>query len=204
MIRIPGIFPISALLTVLLLAGCSGSDPRFDTRTNYLGETSTTTDHLEGRPPYDDVSYWEGDGVPGAPHVIIKLQEQRAYFYKGNTLCGISTISTGREGYNTPLGKFHIIQKDKDHASSRYGDYDDKMGNVLAKDIDRQTTPKPPGAVYDGDKMPYFMRIVGGTGMHEGFLPGYPASHGCIRMPGFMAQAFFRNVEVGTPVEITN
>jgi len=50
--------------------------------------------------------------------------------------------------------------------------------------------------------MPYFMRIVGGTGMHEGFLPGYPASHGCIRMPSFMAEAFFRNVAVGTPVKV--
>jgi lipoprotein-anchoring transpeptidase ErfK/SrfK len=50
--------------------------------------------------------------------------------------------------------------------------------------------------------MPNFMRIVGGTGMHEGYLPGYPASHGCIRMPGFMAAAFFRSVEVGTPVII--
>ena len=46
------------------------------------------------------------------------------------------------------------------------------------------------------------MRIVGGTGMHEGFLPGVPASHGCIRMPGFMAKDFFNSVSVGTPVTI--
>ena len=55
---------------------------------------------------------------------------------------------------------------------------------------------------FDGADMPYFMRIVGGTGMHEGYLPGYPASHGCIRMPGPMAEAFFRSVSVGTPVTI--
>ena len=60
----------------------------------------------------------------------------------------------------------------------------------------------PPGGVFDGARMPYFMRITGGVGMHEGFLPGYPASHGCIRMPGFMAENFFHNVEVGTPVKI--
>jgi len=50
--------------------------------------------------------------------------------------------------------------------------------------------------------MPFFMEIVPAVGMHEGFLPGYAASHGCIRMPGFMAEAFFRNVSVGTPVRV--
>ena len=201
MMRFPfGLLPV-CVMAVLFLAGCAGNDPRFDSRTSYLGLGG----QQEGanQPGYDDVSYWEGDGVPGPPHVIIRLGEQRAYFYKGHTLVGISTISTGREGYDTPLGKFHIIQKDKDHVSSRFGDYDDANGNILMKEIDRDKDPMPPGAVYDGAKMPYFMRIVGGTGMHEGFLPGYPASHGCIRMPGFMAQAFFRSVEIGTPVEIT-
>ena len=201
MMRFPfGLLPV-CVMAVLFLAGCAGNDPRFDSRTSYLGLGG----QQEGanQPGYDDVSYWEGDGVPGPPHVIIRLGEQRAYFYKGHTLVGISTISTGREGYDTPLGKFHIIQKDKDHVSSRFGDYDDANGNILMKEIDRDKDPMPPGAVYDGAKMPYFMRIVGGTGMHEGFLPGYPASHGCIRMPGFMAQAFFRSVELGTPVQIT-
>ncbi|MGA3171915.1 MAG: L,D-transpeptidase family protein [Chthoniobacteraceae bacterium] len=193
-----GLIPVC--LAMLLLAGCA-NDPRFDTHTQYLGGGQGQE---AGRLPYDDVSYWEGDGVAGAPRVIIRLGEQRAYFYKGDTLVGISTISTGREGYNTPLGNFHIIQKDKDHVSSRFGDYDDASGHVLMKNIDRDKDPMPPGGIYDGAKMPYFMRIVGGTGMHEGFLPGYPASHGCIRMPGFMAQAFFRSVELGTPVEITN
>jgi hypothetical protein len=190
------------VLAVFCLAGCNGNDPRFDTKTAYLGGIVGHANE-PNRAPYDDVSYWEGDGVPGAAHVIIRLGEQRAYFYKGSTLVGISVISTGREGFNTPSGSFKIIQKDKDHVSSRFGDYDDASGNVLKKDIDRDKDPMPPGAKYDGAKMPYFMRIVGGTGMHEGFLPGYPASHGCIRMPGFMAQAFFRNVEMGTPVQIT-
>jgi lipoprotein-anchoring transpeptidase ErfK/SrfK len=52
--------------------------------------------------------------------------------------------------------------------------------------------------------MPYFMRIVDGVGMHAGYLPGYPASHGCIRMPEFMAENFFKTVSPGTPVTITN
>jgi lipoprotein-anchoring transpeptidase ErfK/SrfK len=52
--------------------------------------------------------------------------------------------------------------------------------------------------------MPYFMRIHGGVGMHAGFLPGFPASHGCIRMPERMAQIFFANVSHGTPVRVVN
>lgn len=197
-----GLLPV-CLLAALLMAGCS-TDPRFDTRTAYLNGTYGQPSSDEGRPPFDDVSYWEGDGVSGPPHVIIKMGEQRAYFYKGDTLVGISMISTGREGYDTPTGHFHIIQKDQNHASSEYGDYDNADGSIAMKEIDRKKDPMPPGCHFDGAKMPYFMRIVGGTGMHQGFLPGYPASHGCIRMPGFMAQAFFRNVEIGTPVEIDN
>ena len=86
--------------------------------------------------------------------------------------------------------------------SSLFGDYVDANCAVIQKEVDTSKDRKPKGAHFDGAKMPNFMRIVGGTGMHEGYLPGYPASHGCIRMPGFMAAAFFRSLEVGTPVII--
>ena len=57
----------------------------------------------------------------------------------------------------------------------------------------------------EGAPMPNFMRITpGGVGMHAGYLPGFPASHGCIRMPEFMSQHFFENVKVGTPVIVTH
>ena len=188
-------------LAALLLAGCADSG-QFSSETQYLdsfGKKIAKTFN----PSIDTVSYWDGDEVKGRASVVIHLGEQRAYFYKGKTLVGVSIISTGREGFDTPTGKFNIIQKDKDHVSSRFGDYLDKDGNILKKDADRDIDPMPKGAIYDGDVMPYFMRIVGGTGMHQGYLPGYPASHGCIRMPGFMAENFFYNVEVGTPVTIT-
>ena len=147
-------------------------------------------------------SFWNGDSMAGKPSIKIVLHEQRAYFYKGGQLAGVSAISSGREGLGTVTGNFHIIEKDKDHQSSLFGDYVDAQGNVIKKDIDTSKDRKPPGAIYDGAKMPYFMRIVGGTGMHQGFLPGYPASHGCIRMPGAMAQAFYSAAPVGTPVSI--
>ena len=182
------------------LTGCGEDDPRLAYgQTQYLGgvygEPSSTA-------PIDNVSYWDGDGVPGKPSIKISLGEQRAYFYKGGQLVGISQLSTGREGLDTPAGQYKITQKDVDHASSRYGDYVDANDNVVVPNIDNEKDPKPPGTHYKGAPMPYFMRIVGGVGMHAGYLPGYPASHGCIRMPEFMAEDFFNNVEIGTPVAI--
>jgi hypothetical protein len=195
-----------AIALTALLAGCA-HDPRLSSDTVYLGGRRVPAGHAnadEKRMNYDNVSYWDGDHASGPPHITINLGEQKAYFYKGDQLVGISILSTGREGFGTPSGSFRIQQKDRDHVSSRFGDYvDAKTGEVIKKDIDRDKDPMPKGAKYDGAKMPFFMRVQGGVGMHEGFLPGYPASHGCIRMPGFMAEAFFRNVEVGTPVSIT-
>jgi hypothetical protein len=185
---------------VLLVTGC-GEDPRFSARTQYLGGAYGG---VPGGPPRDSVSYWDGDSVSGSPSVKISLGEQRAYFYKSGVLVGVSQLSTGREGLNTPLGQFKIIQKDKDHVSSLFGDYVDSAGNVVVPNVDVTKDPKPPGTHFRGTPMPYFMRIVSGTGMHAGYLPGYPASHGCIRMPEFMAEDFFRSVSVGTPVTITN
>jgi lipoprotein-anchoring transpeptidase ErfK/SrfK len=189
------------LLTATFTIGCA-HDSRVREDTVYLGGF-----HRQNQPQranFDNVSYWDGDNAGGAPSIKINLGEQRAYFYKGGELVGISVVSTGREGFGTTAGNFKIIQKDKDHVSSRFGDYLNADGSILKKDVDRDKDPMPKGAKYDGAKMPYFMRIVGGTGMHEGFLPGYPASHGCIRMPGFMAEKFFDNVKVGTPVTVTN
>jgi len=75
--------------------------------------------------------------------------------------------------------------------------------HVIVPNVDVEKDKKPPGTHFKGAPMPYFMRIVGGTGLHAGYLPGYPASHGCIRMPEFMAENFFRSVSVGTPVTVT-
>lgn len=193
----------ASLAIVSLLAGCA-TDPRLDRGTLYLSENNSIVSAPErGRASFDNVSYWDGDNVSGSPSIVIRLSEQHAYFFKGGHLVGISSISTGREGHDTPTGNFKIRQKDKDHASSRYGDYVDKVtGAIVKKDIDRLKDPMPAGAKYDGAKMPFFMEIYPAIGMHEGFLPGVPASHGCIRMPSFMAEAFFRNVSVGTPVRV--
>lgn len=196
-------FTALAILLAALFTGCA-SDPRFSNDTLYVGGGRSGPPRLDAkRMNYDNVSYWDGDHASGSARIQLKLGEQKAYFYKGDQLIGVSIISTGREGFGTPSGSFRIQQKDRDHISSRFGDYvDAATGEVVQKDIDRGKDPMPKGAKYDGAKMPFFMRVHGGVGMHEGFLPGYPASHGCIRMPGFMAEAFFQNVAVGTPVTI--
>ena len=194
---------LQALLYVALLlfaAGC-GEDPRFSAKTQYLGGAYG---NAPAGPAHDTVSYWDGDSTNGKPSITISLREQRAYFYKSGVLVGVSQLSTGREGLNTPNGHFSIIQKDVNHVSSLFGDYVDSAGNVVVPNVDVTKDPKPPGARFRGTPMPYFMRIVSGTVLHAGYLPGYPASHGCIRMPEFMAENFFKSVSLGTPVTITN
>ena len=198
--RLSGLVVISA---ALILASCgNGEKARLSNpNTPYLagGYNNTQPPGTDG---YDPISYWDGDGVSGRPSVTIYLNEQRAYFYKGDQLVGVSQVSAGREGHDTPAGTYKIMQKDPNHASSLYGDYVDALGNVVKKDVDVAKDPCPPGAHFKGAPMPHFMRITGGVGMHEGYLPGYPASHGCIRMPGKMALIFYNNVDIGTPVTI--
>jgi hypothetical protein len=152
--------------------------------------------------PADNRAWWKGDGVQGQPRLVINLSEQRVQYYKGGQLVGVSPISSGREGRDTLNGKFSVIEKDLNHRSSLYGSYVDSSGDIVVGDVDSRSDPRPPGTKFVGASMRYFMRIVGGIGMHEGYLPGYPASHGCIRLPTKMAAIFYRETPLGTPVQI--
>jgi lipoprotein-anchoring transpeptidase ErfK/SrfK len=193
--------PLSIVAASALFFTSCEEDVRYSGETQYLGGVygSQPTSNA----PVDNVSYWDGDHIGGKPSVKISLREQRAYFYKSGMLVGISQLSTGREGKNTPIGHFSIINKDKGHASSMYGDFVDKSDQVVKPNV-AASDPKPPGTHFKGASMPYYMQIAPGFGLHAGYLPGYPASHGCIRMPEFMAENFFKSVSVGTPVTITN
>jgi hypothetical protein len=144
--------------------------------------------------------YWNGDGVHGPPKIVVHLTQQKAYFYKGKHLVGESTISTGKPGFSTPPGHYSVLEKDKNHVSSEFGDYVDNDGNVVKPNIDMRKDQQPPGAHFDGARMPYFMRFRGSYGMHAGYVPPYRASHGCIRLPAEMAKPFFEATEEGTPV----
>jgi lipoprotein-anchoring transpeptidase ErfK/SrfK len=183
----------------LFLAACAEQAPQ----SQYLGGVYGQGPVSSGA-PQDTVSYWDGDGASGSPSIKISLGEQRAYFYKSGQLVGISQLSTGREGKNTPPGHYKVINKDLHHASSLYGDYVDGAGNVVKENVTNGVDPKPPGSHFKGASMPFYMQIAPGFGLHAGYLPGYPASHGCIRMPEFMAENFYKTVSSGTPVTITN
>ncbi len=152
---------------------------------------------------HDDISYWDGDGVPGSPLIKINRQQQKAFFYKGGVLVGVSKISSGSEDHATPPGRYKIIQKSKDHKSSIYGVFKDKATGMTTNDnVDIRVDKPKPNEVYYAAPMPNFMRFTGGIGMHTGYLPGYAASHGCIRMPHQMSEKFFENVSLGTPVVV--
>jgi len=194
---------------LLLASGCVQTNVGAGGRYNNPGETI----YLEGlnvpraQPvqygPVDTVSYWDGDGVDGSPSVTIDLSQQRAFFFKGQKLVGVSKISSGDAEHKTPTGKYKITQKSKNHRSNLYGDFVDSANNPVIRDIASKDTP-PPGLRFLGSSMPNFMRFNGGVGMHAGFLPGFPASHGCVRMPEQMSEVFYNNVTNGTPVTVVD
>lgn len=193
------------LIIPLLLNSCFQNQQAADPRGNYLAGLGPLqySSHGTGPAPAipDDVSYWDGDDVTGAPMIKINRGQQKAFFYKGGKLVGVSRISTGKEGHNTPPGNYKVTQKNKDHHSSAYGVFKDKAtGQMVNDNVDIRVDKIPPGCVYYPAPMKNFLRFNGGIGMHTGYLPGYAASHGCIRMPDAIAEKFFNNAEVGTPV----
>ena len=138
----------------------------------------------------------------GNPYrVELDLGQQTAYLIRGRQVVLESPISSGRYGHLTETGSFKIIEKERNHYSSMYGKIVDAAGNTIVADADADMKI-PRGGKFIPAPMRYFMRFHEATGMHAGYLPGYPASHGCVRMPEDLAIAFFSRVEVGTPVHV--
>lgn len=121
---------------------------------------------------------WAPERAPsGEVEVVVSLPLQRAYVYRGGTLIGVSTVSSGREGYETPTGTFNILQKNRVHHSNRY----------------------------DNAPMPFMQRLTwDGVALHAGHIPGTPASHGCVRLPLAFARSLFTVTSVGAAVHVTN
>ena len=133
--------------------------------------------------------------------VEIDLEQQTAYLIRGRRIVLASEISTGRSGHLTETGSFKIIEKERNHFSSLYGKIVDRNGRTVVADADADMAV-PRGGKFMPAPMRYFMRFHDAIGMHAGYLPGYPASHGCVRMPEQNAIAFFNAVEPGTPVHV--
>ena len=198
--------PLAGFAAVALNSCGTGGPGHSDYLTGVGGPVHQQTSSGSGHPAPaipDDVSYWDGDSATGSPLIKINRGQQKAFFYKGGTLVGISRISSGSEDHGTPAGTYKITEKNKDHKSSVYGVFKDRATGMTTNDnVDiRVDKPKSTEIFYNAP-MPNFMRVNGGIGMHTGYLPGYAASHGCIRMPHHMSTHFFENVQVGTPVII--
>ncbi|MBE2204237.1 MAG: L,D-transpeptidase family protein [Chthoniobacterales bacterium] len=205
-----------AVLAAPFLISCASKPPGFqnhpDFSTAYLGpngEILFASPRGQKKPAEapqpPEVSWsWVDDNPGGSPSIVIDLSDQTARFFKGGVLVGISPVSTGREGYSTPSGDYSVIEKDVDHVSTLYGDYVDAGGDVVMKNVGVNKDKRPPGTRFRGAAMPYFLRITGAVGMHAGYLPGYAASHGCIRLPRGAAEKFYENAPYGTPVRVTH
>jgi lipoprotein-anchoring transpeptidase ErfK/SrfK len=138
----------------------------------------------------------------GRASIVVDLSEQQAYLYRGGVLVATSRISSGREGHRTPTGRFSVIRKEEEHRSSVYGAYCDSSRQVIVADVDVRRTPKPRNTQFIGAPMPFFLEFSPGYGLHEGYLPGMPASHGCIRLPHWKARQFYNAARIGTPVVV--
>lgn len=121
---------------------------------------------------------WAPEIAPRGPVLlVVSLATQRAVIYRNGVPIGISTVSTGRPGHRTPTGIFTVLERDVTHYSS----------------------------LYDAAPMPYMQRLTwGGVALHGGQLPGYPASHGCIRLPQDFARLLYGVTRLGMTVVVTD
>jgi hypothetical protein len=121
---------------------------------------------------------WDDRVAPAGPvTLLVDLSTQRAYAYRNGVRIGVSTISSGKKKTPTPTGVFEILQKKKDHKSN----------------------------LYNNAPMPNMQRLTwDGIALHAGHLPGYAASHGCIRLPLAFSKKLFEVTEVGMTVVVVN
>jgi lipoprotein-anchoring transpeptidase ErfK/SrfK len=135
--------------------------------------------------------------------IKISLGSQRAYLMAGGRVAVDTPVSTGKPSTPTPRGRFSVIAKELVHSSSTYGAFVDSQGRIVRGDVSTRKHRPPPGTRFAGAPMNYFLRLTRmGVGMHVGFLPGYPASHGCIRLPAETGPIFYEKSRIGTPVRI--
>ena len=148
--------------------------------------------------------FWDWPaGLEGERHIVIDTRQQKVTYYVGGTVVGTSPVSTGKEGHATPAGEYKIIKKDADYKSGTYGVLRNKAtGEVVNGDFNNRRGSVPAGCYYDPAPMPYYLSFLPGYGMHQGFVAGYPVSHGCVRMPADMAKIFFENTPLGTKVTV--
>ena len=141
--------------------------------------------------------------TPDNTRIVVSIPKQRAYLMIGGQIVADGPVSSGRRGHETPRGHFNVMEKDPDHHSSLYGDFVDSSGRTVRAGVSARSDSAPSGTHFSGASMRWFLRLTGeGVGMHIGILPGYPASHGCIRESVDGAKLFYDYAKVGTSVDV--
>jgi len=141
--------------------------------------------------------------TPDNTHIVVSLPKQRAYLMIGDQVVADGPVSTGRRGHETPRGHFNVMEKDPNHHSSLYGDFVDSSGRIVRAGVSARSDSAPSGTHFAGAPMKWFLRLTGeGVGMHIGILPGYAASHGCIRESVDGAKLFYDYAKVGTSIDV--
>lgn len=145
--------------------------------------------------------------TPGNASIEIDLGDQRARVFRKTgpmkTLVIDTQISSGKSGFETPTGSYTISEKLADKKSTIYGVWYDANGVPVPSN--GESAVRPAGATeFVGADMPCWLRITGGIGLHIGEVPGYPASHGCIRVPAAIHPLIFSKVGLGTPVTVVH
>ncbi len=188
-------------LSLLVVAGPRASEAQ----TRRSGPPSRrATDLIHRQEPINVSPRLLAQVTPENVRVRVSLSKQRAYLMLGDEIVIDSPVSSGKRSRPTPPGSYRVLEKDKGHHSSVYGDFRDSAGRIVRRGVSMRIDSAPSGTHFVGAEMTWFMRLTDdGVGMHVGFLPGYAASHGCIRMPSAAAEMFFKNVKVGTPVVVT-
>ncbi len=143
--------------------------------------------------------------TPANAHILVSLSRQRAYLMVNEVTALDTPISSGKASRPTPRGKFTVLEKDPNHHSNIYGNFVDSRGRILRAGVSAKIDSAPAGTHFEGAPMKWFLRLTAeGVGMHVGILPGYAASHGCVRLPSDIAMYIYQKVRIGTPVEITD
>src|SRR6267378_4291377 len=141
--------------------------------------------------------------TPDNTRIVVSIPKQRAYLMIGDQIVADGPVSSGRRGHETPRGHFNVMEKDPNHHSSLYGDFVDSSGRTVRGGVSARSDSAPSGTHFSGAAMKWFLRLTGeGVGMHIGILPGYPASHGCIRESVDGAKLFYDHAKVGTSVDV--
>ncbi|MEO6848828.1 MAG: L,D-transpeptidase [Chthoniobacterales bacterium] len=141
--------------------------------------------------------------TPEDTSIIISIKDQRGLLFVHKMVAMDFPIASGRKDHPTPLGEFKIRDKQKTYGSNVYGKIYDATGVVTNSSANAKTDVIPEGGKFEGASMPYWMRLTDdGVGLHTGYVPGHPASHGCVRMPDRITPVVYVHVKIGTPVEI--